>query len=316
MSRRKKFEQKENLDRWLISYADFITLMFGTFVVLYALSQVGSSQFGQLENALKKAFTPNQIQYEEGYKELYHNIEQANLTSTLVLEYMNPNYEQSAFEEIKKGIDSLKSQNKLQNVEAKINETGLLITVFNNRKNFLPGRTTLSHKAENTLDRIGVLIGSKFILHQIIIEGHTDKKSSPSDIYPTNWEFSAARAGTVARYFIDKFKFMPDTFTVVGFGNTRPVVPFESPDARAKNSRIEILILRNHCKITSQTPDSFLKLTKSEQQERRKMQLQTIDKINELYETNTLMKQTERAKNVLKKNAYHEEAKRLEKELR
>lgn len=284
MAKRKKYKENENLDRWLLSYADFITLLFATFVVLYALSQMGISQFGQLENAIKNAFFNPINEIKEDLPMPYSEAEQSSLTNMLLMEYINPNYEQAAFEEIAKEINKLKSEHELENIDVKITDTGLIIVLKDGKSRFEKGSSHLTSKTKEQLDKIGVLISSKFVLHLIRVEGHTDSNPASRGKYPSAWDISSARANSIIRYFIDTFKFTPDLFSSVGYGNTRPATDNNTSSGRAGNCRVEIVILRNKLRPHNNAADSFLKLPKEEQKEIRLRQLQIIEKIDGLNE--------------------------------
>ena len=106
MARKKRQEEPENLERWLVSYGDFITLLFATFVVLYALAQVDVSDFAKLEESLKNAFSQNtllegQQSIMDGSDSIFDEQQMANsFVPSLMLEYISPKYEETSFNEI------------------------------------------------------------------------------------------------------------------------------------------------------------------------------------------------------------------------
>ena len=110
MAKKKPPEEHENLERYLVSYADFMTLMFATFVVLYALSQTDVNSFKGIEEALRRAFSQSIFENNENIMDGSESIFEGaqGQTNPLMLEYMSPKYEQSSFEEIKDEIDKLK----------------------------------------------------------------------------------------------------------------------------------------------------------------------------------------------------------------
>ena len=264
MARKKPPEEHENLERWMVSYADFLTLLFATFVVLYALSQINLEQFKELQLSIKKAFTaPSIMQGDVGVMNQGQNIidnSNANaMIDSLMLEYVSPAYEQDSFEKIKEDIDALNKTGELEGVNATIDDRGLVINMNDDGILFKSGSAELSNAARKKLDIIGKLIIQKFAMHQIRIEGHSDKIPSTGR-YPSNWELSSARASSIVRYLIAKFKFLPDLFTVVGYADTRPVVQGNTSDALAKNRRVEIVVLRNQNKRAELSQDSFIKM--------------------------------------------------------
>lgn len=283
MAKKKLPEEHENLERWLVSYGDFITLLFATFVVLYALSQIDISEFSKLEDSIKKAFNaPSLLEGSDSILDGKDSIFDANsadsVIAPLMLEYVSQKYEEQSFEDIKSSIDKMKANGDLKGVDAKITDAGLLIS-FKDDFLFYSASATLTEKAMKTLDNIGVLIGEKFALHYIRVEGHTDSQPINSFLYPSNWELSSARSSSIIRYLIQRFKFMPNIFTAVGYGDTRPVADNKTPENRAKNRRVELLILKNKFKGLEKPSASILTQSKAAQENFQKQRIATITRI-------------------------------------
>ncbi len=288
MAKKKKHEEHENLERWLVSYADFMTLLFATFVVLYALAQTNINEFTKLQDAIKSAFKSfSFLQGEQSIlKDSGKNVIDSSgandaLIDSLFMEYISPKYEEQSFEQIQEEIKKLRNEG-LNNVTTKIDNRGLVITLNDSNILFEPASATLSKDAMKKLDYIAALIGKKFMLHLIRIEGHTDSEPINSPQYPSNWELSTARACTIVRYMIDKFKFIPDLFTAVGFAHTRPVVKNNTPKNKALNRRIEIIVLKNKNKLEANNANiqnSILKMSKQSQKVLRDEQLEAINQI-------------------------------------
>ena len=278
MAKKKREEEPENLERWLVSYGDFITLLFATFVVLYALAQVDVSDFAKLEQSLKHAFSQNalfegQESIMNGSESIFDQQQMADsFIPSLMMEYISPKYEETSFKEIEKTIQELTKSGELDGISAQITEKGLLLT-FEDKYLFAPASAHLDNNAKKLLDKVGVLICKKFIMHSMRVEGHTDSAPMRSSIYPSNWELSAARASSVVRYMINRFKFSPSLFSAVGYADTRPLkTSISSKDPI--NRRVEILILKNkYARDLETVNDRSFNLSKEEQeviQERRK----------------------------------------------
>ena len=289
MAKKKKQEEHENLERWLVSYADFMTLLFATFVVLYALAQTNVNEFTKLQDAIKSAF--QSMHFLQGEKSILQDngknvidTSGANdaLIDSLFMEYISPKYEEEAFEQIQEEINKLKND-ELKGVTTKIDERGLVITLNDANILFAPASATLSKEAIKKLDYISSFIGKKFMLHLIRVEGHTDNAPLLNNpIYPSNWELSSARACTIVRYMINKFKFVPDLFQAIGFADTRPVVKNNSSQSKALNRRIEIIVLKNKNKSDANNANiqnSILKMSKQSQKTIRDQQLEAINQI-------------------------------------
>lgn len=283
MAKKHKHPEHENLERWLVSYADFITLLFATFVVLYALAQVDATDFAKLEESLKHAFSQNtlfegQQSILTGSDSLFDQQQANSFIPSLMLEYISPKYEEDSFKEISEEIRELTELGELEGITTKITEKGLLLT-FEDKYLFAPASAYLSSDAKKLLDKVGVLVCKKFILHSMLVEGHTDNLAINSKQYPSNWELSSARACSVVRYLISRFNFAPSLFSAVGYSDTRPLETAISPKDPV-NRRVEILILKNKYKNQFGTRnDVALNLTKAQQDEIQRKRAEIIKKV-------------------------------------
>ena len=283
MARKKRAEEPENLERWLVSYGDFITLLFATFVVLYALAQVDVSDFAKLEESLKNAFSQNalldgQQSIMDGSDSIFDQQQANSFIPSLMLEYISPKYEEESFREIDETIMEMTKLGELDGISSKMTDKGLLLT-FDDKYLFAPGSANIDGDAKKLLDKVGVLICKKFVLHSMRVEGHADSTPINSFVYPSNWELSAARASSVVRYMITRFKFSPSLFSAIGYADTRPLENAISPKDPA-NRRVEILIMKNKYRRDFETSnDNTMKLTKAEQEAIQKQREQIISKI-------------------------------------
>jgi len=283
MAKKHKHPEHENLERWLVSYADFITLLFATFVVLYALAQTDISDFIKLEESLKYAFSQNsmfegQNSVMDGSDSIFDQEQGNSFIPSLMLEYISPKYEEDSFKEIANEIRELTELGELEGITTKITDKGLLIT-FDDKYLFAPASAYLDGGAKKLLDKVGVLICKKFVLHSMLVEGHTDSHSMSSKQFPSNWELSGARACSVVRYLIDRFQFSPSLFSAIGYADTRPLETAISPKDPA-NRRVEILILKNKYKKEFGPRNDFtMNLTKAQQDEIQKRRAEIIKRV-------------------------------------
>ena len=243
MAKKKPAEEHENLERWLVSYADFMTLLFATFVVLYALAQSDVNSFKGIEEALRKAFSQSIFNDNTNIMDGQDSILEGNqgAMNPLMLEYMSSKYEQSSYEDIKDEIEKLKEDG----VSAEIDDRGLVIRLNEHAIQFAPGGAELTQKSYETLNKVAKIIKDKFSIHYIQVEGHTDSDPISNPKYPSNWELSSARASRVVRYLINSQGFNPKLFIATGLADTIPIVPNTTIQNKAKNRRVEIIILRN-----------------------------------------------------------------------
>ncbi len=284
MARKKKHPEHENLERWLVSYSDFITLLFATFVVLYALAQVDATDFAKLEESLKNAFSQSGSLFDgqqsvmDGSDSLFDQQQANSFIPSLMLEYISPKYEEESFKEIEESIQKLTEAGELNGISTKITDKGLLIT-FDDKYLFAPASAYLDSNAKKLLDKVGVLICKKFVLHSMRIEGHTDSDPISSTQYPSNWELSAARASSVVRYMISRFKFSPSLFSAIGYADTRPLETAISPKDPA-NRRVEILVLKNKYRREFETRhDNTMHLTRAQQEAIQKQRSEIIAEV-------------------------------------
>ena len=247
--------------------------------MLYALSQIDATDFARLEESLRHAFSQNtlmegQESILDGSDSIFDQQVANSFIPSLMVEYISAKYEETSFKEIEEEIRELSTMGELSGISSKITEKGLLLT-FDDKYLFAPASASLDAGAKKLLDKVGVLICKKFVLHDMIVEGHTDSLAIKSAIYPSNWELSAARACSVVRYLINRFNFMPTLFTASGYADTRPLESAISPKD-STNRRVEILILKNKYKNRTGKNDLSVNLTKQQQDEIQRRRAEII----------------------------------------
>ena len=224
---RKKEEDHENMERWLLTYADLITLLLAFFIVMYSMSQIDAKRFGKMSESLHNILRggesvlnyDNEIQKTEGHG---------------VLKLGNLRMLQKAIE------GKSEERKRLEDIQTEITERGLVIHIVE-RALFKEGSANLQGNFQEVLGLIFDEIDS--IPNHIRIEGHTDDRSMMSAKYPSNWELSAARATEVVRYFVNEYSFPPERISALGYGKYRPIQPNNSIENRAQNRRVDIVIL-------------------------------------------------------------------------
>lgn len=241
MARRKHEEEHDNHERWLVSYADFITLLFAFFVVMYALSTVNEGKYRILSDSMSSAFRNVQVNSSSPLP--------VTLTPPIPV-IQKPRAAERAQEAVKQ-----KRRDKMRNVaqdilevmaplieqgKVRVIETSRGVTIeINDSILFSPGQALLQPALVKAMSAIAdVLAPTDF---PITIEGHTDNVPINTLQFPSNWELSAVRATTVLRLFLDS-GVAPDRLTAIGFADTRPVEPNLLADGRARNRRVTILI--------------------------------------------------------------------------
>lgn len=241
--RHKKPEEHENHERWLVSYADFITLLFAFFVVMYALSSVNEGKFRVLSDSVSAAF---------------RNIPGSSSGAMVVV---NPNAPMPVAIPFKKPqvanvkTDATREKNKellrnkakeitealaplVQSGQVRITEGALGITVeINASVLFDSGEARLQLPAMRALTAVGQILATTDF--PITVEGHTDNAPISTLLFPSNWELSGARAASVVRLFVDT-GVDPRRLTATGYAEQRPVADNATPEGRLRNRRVAI----------------------------------------------------------------------------
>lgn len=244
MSRKKKHEEHVNHERWLVSYADFITLLFAFFVTMYASSRVDGTKMGYVVDSIQKAFGAIPLSEVSGGG----NSVMPNVTSTSrpgVVSVSSGGAEkenvQKAAEEVKKALETDKSSTN-QAVTVATNERGLVISIAD-KVFFDPGQATIREEVKPALDSIAKALLK--VHNHIRIEGHTDNVPINTPQFPSNWELSTSRATAIIRHFLTKYPFDPKKLSAAGYGEYRPLVPNNAYSERIKNRRVDIVILNS-----------------------------------------------------------------------
>jgi len=243
MPRRKRHsEEQENHERWLLSYADFITLLFAFFVVMYAISSVSEGKYRVVSNSLVAAF--RNVDSNASGQLINAAMIAPDLTQPVLIR-RNPKSEErrrQTQEKIRRmSRDILTALDPLvRDGQVRLTEGAQGIAVeINASVLFAPGEAKLDASAIGALRAVAqVVAGSDF---PVIVEGHTDNVPISTAYFPTNWELSVMRASTVVRLFADA-GVAPQRLTASGFGQQRPLTSNETSEGRARNRRVTILI--------------------------------------------------------------------------
>lgn len=244
MARKRYEEEPESQERWLVSYADFITLLFAFFVVMYAVSSVNDGKVKVASNALTTAFgrlpaaTPPV--HDRLAPELPLLPRQSIYRSRLNDNAIRREKEQltTIARDLLTALAPLASQGKV-----KVTQGARGITVeINASVLFAPGDAKLSAQSNEALAAVAQVL--KDDLHAIQVEGHTDNAPIRNALYPSNWELSSVRASSVVRLFIDN-GVAPIRLTAIGHGANRPVESNDTPEGRLRNRRVQLMIMSN-----------------------------------------------------------------------
>lgn len=246
MSRKKKHEHV-NHERWLVSYADFITLLFAFFVVLFASSQSNKAKQTELSAAMQSAFTPMGV-FEAHSKTpplTDRHSAPANATPA-VLPLPLPPASMETAEETEKQLNKLLAEQVAAghippgSVTMRITTDGLVISLH--EAGFFP-----SGSAEVRSASIPMLSSLAMTLPKgpLRIEGHTDNVPIHNAQFATNWELSTARATAIARLLLERGPIDPANLSAAGYAEYHPIADNNTAAGRAQNRRVDIILLRH-----------------------------------------------------------------------
>jgi len=267
-------EEHENEERWLVSFADMMTLLFALFMVLFSISSVNTSKFEELQKSLNDAFSGAVL---DGGKSMLSTGSSADETeqssvqpplpslrpltdiqgaktskqSTAEAEKASKQEEQD-FRALKRRIDKLAKEAGLQGkVNVTIRRRGLVIQLLTDKVFFQSGSATLKPYAMRLVDKIAVVVRGER-KHPIVVEGHTDSQPISGSQYPSNWELSGARAGAVIRDFTAN-GVNPRRVSGGMYASQEPIDSNSTSEGRAKNRRVEIVLSRLNAPVTTDT---------------------------------------------------------------
>jgi len=258
MSRRRRAAEHSNHDRWLVSYADFITLLFGFFVVLFSSSQVDKSKVGQMSAAIQEAFQ------QLGVSPLANSrvpIVSADPSSAKKMQLIVNGEGISAREEMRapfeKPLGSSPTPNDLGTVQKqltsalaaeiqrhevvlKANREGLVISL-REIGFFDTGSAALRPTSEAAVMRIAQVLSAQS--NSIRIEGHTDNVPIHNAQFASNWELSTARATEMIRLFITNYNLPATRLSAAGYAEFHPVAGNDTVEGRTQNRRVDVVVL-------------------------------------------------------------------------
>ncbi|HUB20535.1 MAG TPA: flagellar motor protein MotB [Acidobacteriaceae bacterium] len=232
-------------DRWLVSYADFITLLFAFFVVLYAGSRADQRKQAQISHSIQSAFEalglfPSAPQADSHpLADPQAAVPPVNLVLGDDLS-ASPQVQQDLHRLQAQLSSDLSAEVARHSVALRLGRDGLVISL--RESGFYDSGSALPHpQAKPTLDRVAALIGAT--PYDIRIEGHTDNVPIHTTQFASNWELSTARATELARIFILHYRFAPGRLSAAGFAEYHPVASNDTGEGRSQNRRVDIIIL-------------------------------------------------------------------------
>ncbi|MBD9399860.1 MULTISPECIES: flagellar motor protein MotD [unclassified Pseudomonas] len=242
MARRRRHEEHENHERWLVSYADFITLLFAFFVVMYSISSINEGKYKILSETLTGVFN----QPDRSIKPIPVGDERPRTTEpdrSMVDE--ESSQQQIAASTLQNIADSIRDAfgGLLQSDQLKVRGNELWIEIELSSGLLFPSGDALPNdEAFEIIEKIAKILAPYG--NPIHVEGFTDNQPIKTPQYPTNWELSAARAASIVRMLaMDGVD--PSRLAAVGYGEFQPVADNATAEGRARNRRVVLVVSRN-----------------------------------------------------------------------
>jgi chemotaxis protein MotB len=223
-------DEDDDANRWLLPYADFITLLLAVFVVMYSVSNVEESKFKSLSESLSIALNVKNTESKNNNfisDKTNSMIEQIHTRESQIAEINNT---------LQNDLAPLIAQNKIKIIKVR---DGISI-VINDSFLFKSGQAQIDPSFEKDLLQISDIL--KKYPNQIQVEGHTDNNRINTGMYPSNWELSSARASSVVRAFITN-GVQESQLTAIGYAANQPIESNNSEEGRYRNRRVAIKIL-------------------------------------------------------------------------
>lgn len=250
--RKRIHEEPDNKERWLVSYADFITLLFAFFVVMYSVSSVNEGKYKVLSetlegvfNASQRSITPIEVGENISYSQPSDNKEDLAAINEIVTAPRggegNIQAEVNEFKEIADRF-AVTLNALITDGLVSINENDDWIEVsFKDKILFVSGDAEPLHESFPVMEQIASLL--KNTPYSILVEGFTDNVPIKTPKYPTNWELSSARAAAIVR-LLSAEGIDPNRMAAVGYGSTQPIASNRTEEGRQKNRRVVVLVSR------------------------------------------------------------------------
>lgn len=258
MKRRKKRVDKGS-PKWMVTYADLVTLILVFFILLFSMSQIDLVKFEAVAESFRNRMIfdtfPSTLEMDnptenaeprtedEGAEDTNNNMSESETEVIDTNEQTNSEVieNQDTLDELLAEVQAFLNENNLQNmITANRTDQGVVL-ILQERVLFDSAEAEIKSTGEPFLDKVGLLLEN--IPNNVRVEGHTDNRPISTLQYPSNWELSGARASSVIRNIIASSNLDKNRFMAVGYGDTRPVVENNSEENWSRNRRVEMVIL-------------------------------------------------------------------------
>ncbi len=220
--------------RWLLTYADMITLLMAFFIMLYSMSVINMNRFRQVAVSIKSGFGGTGNAEGKSGKASGFKLDGLEIRDGVA------GVPWSVVRKIQKRVEA-KGLEKY--VKFRGDERGLIVSLATDKVLFPKGQAELSPKALQIIDAVADAV--RGIPNTISVEGHTCDLPVVSEKYPSNWELSTSRATAVVRHFVEEAWISPERLSAAGYADSKPLVPNTSEKNRSLNRRVDIIILNS-----------------------------------------------------------------------
>jgi chemotaxis protein MotB len=244
-------EEHENSERWMVTYADMLTLLLVLFIVLYAISSVNTSKFQQLKTGLASAFKNGQpsvliggngVVGHDSVTPPQANAANAAAAIAAAAAKAAAAKEVEQFRKIEDSVKASLSTIGLANAaQFAIDQRGLVVTVVTDDLVFAGNSATLESEGQQVISAVAAPL--KGVTNNIQVDGHTNQEKVSTAPYPTGWELSSARASSVVEYLISHQGIPASRLSAVGFSDQKPLIAPSDPRSKVLNRRVDIVVL-------------------------------------------------------------------------
>ena len=260
-------EEHENHERWLVTYADMLTLLMVLFIILFAMSQVDEAKYNALASSLSEGFggdrimrgTDSVLEGQQGagpelqtnqlFQELPEDQQQLVVAAVDAEEerlrqrrYAEAQTEAARLEAVRAELQAALQRAGLErDVQTTIDERGLVVSLVSRHVVFRPDIAQLSPRGRAVVDTLAPVL--REVPNGLRIDGHTNQEPVQPRLYPTDWDLSAARAVTVLRRLAEVGKVPQERLSLSAFGHERPLIDPKRPGSQEVNKRVDIVVL-------------------------------------------------------------------------
>ncbi|NYG57044.1 flagellar motor protein MotB [Nocardioides perillae] len=261
-------EEHENHERWLVTYADMVTLLMVLFIVMFAMSSVDQKKFNELKSGLAagfgdstsvlvgsesildqpgsagiESFTPSTTTgMSPRESQLVDEAVNTAAAQAAQRQYAEAAAEAGRLEEVAERVGKALREHGLgDDVQATIDERGLVLSLVSKHVVFEPNLASLSPRGREVVDTLAPVL--RDLPDPLQVDGHTNQVKVKPKYYPTDWELSAARAVTVLRHLTEQWDLPPARLRASAYGAEKPLVDPREPGSQAVNKRVDIVVL-------------------------------------------------------------------------